>query len=125
MDVHSCSSCGFPCRHKKHTTANGGKSSSNPSLLKDLESPRDSREQVTALLGKGLVIMAGREFGSKDVFLSNPRKELRVTWCLHSSITFSSLNSVVSLPALFLDPGPYHLSALGSSSLQDNFNSSL
>lgn len=48
-------------------------------------------EQGTALLGKGLLVMAGQEFGSQDLFLSNPRKELSVTRCSHSSVMFSSL----------------------------------
>lgn len=49
------------------------------------------RELGTALLGKGLMVMAGQEFGSQDVFLSNPRKELPATRCSHSSVTSSSL----------------------------------
>lgn len=28
---------------------------------------------------------------ARNLFLSNPRKELSVTWCSHSSVTFSSL----------------------------------
>lgn len=41
--------------------------------------------------GEALLVMAGQEFGSQDMFLANPRKELSVTWCSHSSVTFSPL----------------------------------
>lgn len=83
MDVHSC---GLSCR--EWSRANRGTAA--PILSAKRPELWHCREQGAALLGKGLVVMAGQECGSQDVFLSSPRKELSVTWCSHSSVTFSS-----------------------------------
>lgn len=67
----------------------GPEQTGGPSVLKEQSCGAAENREFSA--GKGLVVMAAQEFGSQDVFLSNPRRELSVTQCSHSSVTFSSL----------------------------------